>query len=139
MKTNNLVALRPATPSIRPSAADHDTLHKQLTDRAAALAGLLKADTREAASSDRVVDINDQGTKNEEFTALMIRHQHYHREHNEVCAALARFANGTYGICEECDEPIAAARLAVRPAACLCVDCQEAIEHRGTRRVRLAG
>ena len=41
----------------------------------------------------------------------------------EVDAALARRAEGRYGVCESCGRPIAAERLAVRPAARTCIDC----------------
>jgi RNA polymerase-binding transcription factor DksA len=41
----------------------------------------------------------------------------------DVDAALARRAVGTYGTCESCGRPIAAGRLAARPAARTCIDC----------------
>jgi len=41
----------------------------------------------------------------------------------EVEHALAKFENGTYGICESCGQPIAPARLEAKPAARLCMDC----------------
>jgi len=37
--------------------------------------------------------------------------------------ALARLEAGTYGTCERCGEPIAAERLAARPATQACVSC----------------
>lgn len=44
----------------------------------------------------------------------------------EVEAALQRLEAGTYGICEACGQPIAAARLEARPAARLCIACASA-------------
>ena len=41
----------------------------------------------------------------------------------DVDAALARRDTGDYGICENCGRPIAAERLAARPAARTCIDC----------------
>jgi RNA polymerase-binding transcription factor DksA len=41
----------------------------------------------------------------------------------EADAALARRAEGRYGVCESCGRPISAERLAVRPAARTCIDC----------------
>ncbi|HEY0507264.1 MAG TPA: TraR/DksA C4-type zinc finger protein [Blastococcus sp.] len=41
----------------------------------------------------------------------------------DVEAALVRRAEGGYGICEICGRPIAAERLAARPAARTCIDC----------------
>ena len=42
--------------------------------------------------------------------------------------ALARIADGEYGYCLHCGEPIAHARLCVQPFATLCLDCQETSE-----------
>jgi len=40
-----------------------------------------------------------------------------------VEAALQRLANGTYGLCESCGEPIAPARLEAMPASRFCITC----------------
>ncbi len=40
-----------------------------------------------------------------------------------VTQALEAIEAGTYGICENCGEPIPARRLEVAPQATLCVDC----------------
>ena len=50
-----------------------------------------------------------------------------------VDAALQRLAEGRYGACERCGQPIGAERLAARPAAPTCVRCAGG----GRRRVRL--
>jgi RNA polymerase-binding protein DksA len=42
---------------------------------------------------------------------------------NDIDAALAKFDNGTYGICESCGKPISEARLEAMPAARLCITC----------------
>ncbi len=47
------------------------------------------------------------------------------RELVHIDEALNRLANGTYGDCLECDEPIAEKRLAFDPSARLCIDCAE--------------
>lgn len=41
----------------------------------------------------------------------------------DVDLALARIADGSYGGCERCGEPISAGRLAARPAARTCIRC----------------
>jgi RNA polymerase-binding transcription factor DksA len=41
-----------------------------------------------------------------------------------IAAARERVANGTYGECIDCGEPIAPARLAVNPTATRCAECQ---------------
>ena len=45
-------------------------------------------------------------------------------EAEQVQEAMQRKAEGTYGICEDCNKPIPKARLRARPQATLCVDCQ---------------
>ena len=40
-----------------------------------------------------------------------------------LAAALRRVDSGVYGYCLECDDKIAAGRLAVDPAVTLCIDC----------------
>ena len=39
--------------------------------------------------------------------------------------ALAKIDEGTFGICEECEEPISAKRLEARPETTLCIRCKE--------------
>ncbi|MDQ6927852.1 MAG: TraR/DksA family transcriptional regulator [Actinomycetota bacterium] len=41
----------------------------------------------------------------------------------EVRTALAKLDEGTYGVCEECQQAITVARLEAKPAAPLCIDC----------------
>ncbi|MDY6877848.1 MAG: TraR/DksA C4-type zinc finger protein [Chloroflexota bacterium] len=53
----------------------------------------------------------------------------------EIERALAKFDNGTYGICEACGARIDRARLEVLPQAVHCLDCQSRYEHSGTRAV----
>ena len=39
--------------------------------------------------------------------------------------ALAKIEEGTFGVCEECGEPIAVKRLEARPETTLCIRCKE--------------
>ena len=39
--------------------------------------------------------------------------------------ALAKIEDGTFGICEDCEEPISAKRLEARPETTLCIRCKE--------------
>jgi DnaK suppressor protein len=41
----------------------------------------------------------------------------------EIARAEARLEDGSYGRCERCGRPIAAERLAARPAAATCIGC----------------
>lgn len=44
--------------------------------------------------------------------------------------ALSKIEDGSFGICEECEEAISPKRLEARPEATLCIQCKEAQEHR---------
>ena len=46
-------------------------------------------------------------------------------ELQDIVAAQARLAAGTYGTCIDCDEPIPHARLAAYPTAKRCLRCQQ--------------
>ena len=43
----------------------------------------------------------------------------------KIKEALERIDNGTYGICEDCEEQISEARLKARPVTTLCIDCKK--------------
>jgi DnaK suppressor protein len=49
----------------------------------------------------------------------------------EIDAALARIADGTFGLCASCGKPIAPERLEAVPYATLCIDDKRALESRG--------
>jgi DnaK suppressor protein len=43
----------------------------------------------------------------------------------DIDAALIRVGNGSYGLCVRCQRPILPERLAILPAAALCMTCQQ--------------
>jgi DnaK suppressor protein len=49
-------------------------------------------------------------------------------------SAIDRSANGSYGICMQCEEEIAPKRLSAMPWAELCIDCQQTTESQATKR-----
>ena len=49
---------------------------------------------------------------------------------SQVERALQRLDNGSYGICENCGNPIGKARLQAFPRATLCVTCKQREERR---------
>lgn len=49
---------------------------------------------------------------------------------SRIRAAIKRIEDGEFGYCLSCGEPIASERLAIDPAAHLCIDCASAAEHR---------
>lgn len=49
-------------------------------------------------------------------------------ELHQIEAALSKIEAGTYGICEECGDPIPIPRLRARPLVLYCLRCQEEME-----------
>lgn len=68
-------------------------------------------------------------THDEEVAATVAEHRS--RQRKEVAFALEDLKAGRYGICRECQEPIAKSRLKVMPFATRCVACQAQLEGLG--------
>ena len=62
------------------------------------------------------------------FTSGIIINQQK-QELKEINEALESIKNGTYGVCEMCDESIAIGRLKAKPFAKFCTDCREIHEN----------
>jgi len=78
-------------------------------------------------------DLLDEASKSSErrlLSSLSINDAQLYRQ---IEAALRKIEKGTYGLCEECRNPIPPRRLKVLPYATYCVRCQEAIEKMGFR------
>ncbi len=74
----------------------------------------------------------ETGTDNfERETALNIATGESQRL-REVSDALQRITNGTYGVCEGCEEVIPRKRLEVFPAARYCIKCKAKLEKEGS-------
>jgi DnaK suppressor protein len=109
-----------------------DSLEGMLRDRRAAL--LERAAEEEAdlaaIAAERATELveraQDVGT-----AGLIARlDDQARREILEINAALDRLAEGSYGRCAACGEPIATARLRALPATALCLGCAERAERR---------
>lgn len=61
------------------------------------------------------------------FTAEAIAKQQYN-ELKEITNAIKAIKEGTYGVCEMCDENIAIGRLKAKPFAKYCTSCREIYE-----------
>lgn len=74
----------------------------------------------------------ETGTDNfERETALNIATGESERL-RDVTDALQRITNGTYGVCEGCEEQILKKRLEAFPAARYCIKCKSKLEKEGT-------
>jgi len=76
----------------------------------------------------RDLELNDEG----DFAAASAESvvdsailQQQRKELAEIDLALGKIKNGTYGICEMCEEPIGRARLEVKNFARFCITCRE--------------
>ncbi len=77
------------------------------------------------ASEDSAAQINEQMEVDSEIIAVESCRL------VEIDEALARIKEGTYGTCEGCEKPIAAARLEALPTASRCLNCQKEAESTG--------
>ncbi|MET9115071.1 TraR/DksA C4-type zinc finger protein, partial [Streptomyces longwoodensis] len=105
--------------------SEKERLRAELASSEAALTGLMR-DSGDGAGDDQA----DTGTKNitrehELALAANAREMLEQTEH-----ALERLDAGTYGLCENCGEPIGKARMQAFPRATLCVECKQKQERR---------
>ena len=85
------------------------------------------------ADAERLDDRKDPADRMAQAT---VRDAEATRDHDElvaVRAALARLADGSYGECTDCGQPVGVARLLAQPAAARCIACQSKAEARGER------
>jgi DnaK suppressor protein len=101
-------------------------IRKRLEQELAELTGA-PAD-REDLKIEMLPDSLDQIQSAAARELAILRLDHNARQARDLRIALAKLKDGTYGICEECEEPIAPRRLAAVPCARLCVKCQSAAE-----------
>jgi RNA polymerase-binding protein DksA len=66
----------------------------------------------------------DQGTDTQEREKAFMLAYREGRLIYHIDEALARIEKGTYGLCQECGEPISPERLEAVPHARLCIDCK---------------
>lgn len=103
---------------------------EQVVRESDAAVAALEAEDAEEAGEHSVVDPQTADTANELSEAdreeALVEAAIARR--GEAMAALARLDEGTFGICVDCGDKIAEARLEYRPEASRCLRCQEAFE-----------
>ena len=77
---------------------------------------------------DGIQDIGDEAANIYNKQVLLSLNENERMRLQEVDESLDRIESGTYGICEECGEPIGLKRLEVRPVAKYCVPCKTKLE-----------
>jgi DnaK suppressor protein len=102
---------------------------KTLRDKAQELRRRMSAE-KAAAIVSRLEDPSDSGDlsqQSHEEWLFLNRNNLEKSLLREVEEAMARVQEGTYGICQECEEPISPKRLQALPWAKFCVRCQEVL------------
>lgn len=69
-------------------------------------------------------DPTDRATQEADRTFELRIRDRERRLINKIQEALGRIDNGTFGICEVCEEEISVARLKARPVTTLCINCK---------------
>ena len=77
------------------------------------------------------LELNDEGdhasmNNNSMVESAIVSQQQ--KELREIEVTLGKIANGDYGVCEMCEDPIGFQRLKVKPHAIYCIDCREIVE-----------
>ncbi len=78
----------------------------------------------ETAAEERMADVVDMAAAESNRSMTLRLRDREHKMIRKIHEALRRLEDGTYGICEDCGEPIAPARLAARPVTTLCAECK---------------
>jgi DnaK suppressor protein len=68
------------------------------------------------------VDINSQNMEDDMKLKFSSRNVQLIKD---IDLALKRIADGSFGLCEECEDDIGKKRLAARPTTGLCINCKE--------------
>lgn len=112
------------------SAADASRFRRMLETRAAVLReeirqALLRSDQEQyVAIAERARDIEDDSFADLMVDVNLAEIDRDLAELRDIDVALERIAEGTYGRCEACGEPIEHERLQAQPAAIRCLACQ---------------
>ena len=119
--------------------ADHGRMQTDLEARREALKDEVRAQLQ-GSGDERVVGLRNRLDETDDWAVAdslaeldIAGLRHALRELGDVDAALARMRSGAYGLCVDCGDPIATARLAAYPTAPRCIECQEAHEARPGR------
>ena len=126
-------ASKRATVVAAPEGARYDELKQMLEERRRELTNEVQGKIRgvRADGAEKPHEVMDQGETSEvdiqediELALIQMKAETL----NKINEALARLDDGRYGLCFECGEEIAEARLRALPFAVRCKDCEEARE-----------
>ena len=102
-----------------------DALERKRSEILEAGAGAAKPVQTSEGMSSRQGDLADQATGNNEVHIQLRLKQTDAKILQAIEEALGRVEQGTYGVCRDCGEPVAAARLNAIPWTRVCITCKE--------------
>ncbi|MFC8709189.1 TraR/DksA C4-type zinc finger protein [Streptomyces sp. NPDC057197] len=105
--------------------SEMERLSTEISSSEASLAGLMR-DSGDGAGDDQA----DTGTKNITREHELALAANARETLTQTERALDRLDAGTYGVCENCGNPIGKARMQAFPRATLCVECKQKQERR---------
>lgn len=121
--------------------AASNPLARELADKLRQRQAELLAMLREAAGANiagdnppEVLDFKDVAAEETRAVVDEVAYAHATDELSRIVLALRRVDEGTYGLCEDCGEPIDERRLRALPATPFCTACQTIHERPGTPR-----
>ncbi|MFJ8729637.1 TraR/DksA family transcriptional regulator [Streptomyces bauhiniae] len=106
-------------------AAEADRLSTEISSSEASLVGMMR-DSADGAGDDEA----DTGSKNITREHELALAANAREMLSQTERALERLDAGTYGLCENCGNPIGKARMQAFPRATLCVECKQKQERR---------
>ncbi|RZU37957.1 TraR/DksA family transcriptional regulator [Streptomyces sp. BK022] len=106
-------------------AAEADRLRTEISTSEASLVGMMR-DSADGAGDDEA----DTGSKNITREHELALAANAREMLSQTERALERMDAGTYGLCENCGNPIGKARMQAFPRATLCVECKQKQERR---------
>ena len=135
-KKSKLEKPRPEKPKpdkLRPEKLDKKTVEHFRTvlfkERERIIGDVKQMDeSSKEMGTDGIQDIGDEAATIYNKQILLTLNENERMRLRELDEALDRIEGGTYGVCEECGEPVGLKRLEVRPVAKYCVPCLTKLE-----------
>lgn len=106
---------------VEPPPASVPELREELAAEATTIKGQIDELERDDAASAHDANLADRGQVAAEQGENLTLATDLREQLDEIEAALGRLDQGTYGLCEVCEQPIADDRLAALPATRFCI------------------
>ncbi len=116
------------------------TIREKLRQQAAELQQRLSVVVEQGrqAGAEGINDVADQAVSSYEKEILFTRGTHEHGQLRRIQQALARLEDGSYGVCQRCEQTIGEKRLEALPWTPYCIACQEELERNAESEQRRA-